>query len=453
MQNALNNAIYTDLQLKISELSAQLATLQNQEESGMLSVAGATYKKELKKQRFKLIEEAVFSVHFNAIQTGTVKKGASEKTYYQTRVKGLKTPPRCYSYERLIEKLYQHYFGNETCSDYSFEAIFNAAVEEKIKTIAPKEKTVRDYYNSYRAFITPEFAKLDIRSITRVQLKEYIQATSKRLNPTKKRFYKFKGVLNMAFRYAADPERRIIPLNIVPDDNNPYKKNCQNSEDKPEDKAFQPEEIELIREYVWKRINRSKYDVNGFAILFSSHTGVRQGEIPSLKWSDIGEKLIHIHSQQNDHEVNGCKEYYYNPTTKNEKGESQNGRYIPLTKEVKHILNELKEKQKKLGIHSEWVFAKENGDWITTVGYYESLYKICVDKLKLNLSNNHAFRIALNSYVLIPMGIEAPERARILGHSVETNLKHYTFSRDKEYLYEVADIWDKYNEECGITSA
>ena len=51
------------------------------------------------------------------------------------------------------------------------------------------------------------------------------------------------------------------------------------------------------------------------------------------------------------------------------------------------------------------------------------------------------------------MGIEAPERARILGHSVETNLKHYMFSRDKEYYYEVADIWDKYNEECGITSA
>ena len=43
-------------------------------------------------------------------------------------------------------------------------------------------------------------------------------------------------------------------------------------------------------------------------------------------------------------------------------------------------------------------------------------------------------------------------RARILGHSVETNLKHYMFSRDKEYYYEVADIWDKYNEECGITS-
>ena len=73
-----------------------------------------------------------------------------------------------------------------------------------------------------------------------------------------------------------------------------------------------------------------------------------------------------------------------------------------------------------------------------------------MEKLKLKLSNNHAFRIALNSYVLIPMGLEAPERARILGHSVETNLKHYTFSREKEFLYEVADIWDKYNENNGL---
>ena len=73
-----------------------------------------------------------------------------------------------------------------------------------------------------------------------------------------------------------------------------------------------------------------------------------------------------------------------------------------------------------------------------------------MEKLKLKLSNNHAFRIALNSYVLIPMGLEASERARILGHSVETNLKHYTFSIEKEFLYEVADIWDKYNENNGL---
>lgn len=437
---------------QVEELEQQISLLNKQEESGMLGAAGATYKEELMKNRFKLMEKAVLSVHVNAIQTGTVSKNGKSKTYYQTRIQGLKSPPRSYSYENLIEKLYEYYFGEEEegCGDYSFEAIFKAAIDEKIRLVAPKEKTIRDYYSSYNAFITPEFGKQDIRTITSSQLKEYIQTTSKRLEPTKKRFYKFKGVLNIAFKYAADSERNIIPMNIVPDDNAPYKKNCQMVTDRPEDKAFQPEEISMIRDYVWKRINRSKYDVNGYAILFSSHTGVRQAEIPSLKWNDIGDKLIHIHSQQNDEMRNGEKYYYYNPTTKNEKGESNDGRYIPLTKEVRHILDELKAKQKALGIDSEWVFANKDGNWITTVGYYESLYKICVEKLKLKLSNNHAFRIALNSYVLIPMGLEAPERARILGHSVETNLKHYTFSREKEFLYEVADIWDKYNENNGL---
>ena len=144
-------------------------------------------------------------------------------------------------------------------------------------------------------------------------------------------------------------------------------------------------------------------------MLFSSETGLREGEIPSLKWSDITDKAIHIHSQQNDEYRDGKKVYYYNPTTKNEKGVSHNGRFIPITNEIRNILDELKAKQDALGIESEWVFCKENGEWITTVSYYESLYKVC-KKLGLKLNNNHAFRIALNSYVYVPMGLPVTER-------------------------------------------
>ena len=78
-------------------------------------------------------------------------------------------------------------------------------------------------------------------------------------------------------------------------------------------------------------------------------------------------------TQQNDEKRDGVKVYYYNPTTKNEKGVSNNGRFIPLTNRIREILDELKAKQKALGIHSEWVFCKEDGSWTTTVSYYESL--------------------------------------------------------------------------------
>lgn len=434
------NYISDEITLQIQQIQLQIISLKCQEKEGTITSAGAAFLDELTKKEFKLKEQKVLEVHTNAIQSGTLIKNGKEKTYYQTRVKSLKNPPRCSTYEALIEKLYDHYFGTTILNDYSFESVFEAALEEKIRLTSPKEKTVRDYRSSYKAFITPEFGSRDIREITSTQLKEYLQVQTRRINPTWKRFLKFKGILNLAFRYASDPDHRIIAVNIVPSDNGPYKKNLTMSDDRPEEKAFQPHEIEMIREYLWSRVEKEKYDVNGYAILFSSHTGVRQGEIPSLKWEDISEKLIHIHSQQNDRETANGKEYYYNPTTKNEKGESKNGRYIPLTQEVKHILNELKKKQEALGIHSEWVFAKEDGNWTTTVAYYESLYKICIDKLGLGLSNNHTFRIALNSYVLIPMGLDAPERARILGHSVQTNLEHYTFSRDKEFLSEIGDL-------------
>ena len=58
------------------------------------------------------------------------------------------------------------------------------------------------------------------------------------------------------------------------------------------------------------------------------------------------------------------------------------------------------------------------------------------------ITNNHAFRMALNSYVLIPKGLEAPERAKLPGHSVETNLRYYTHARSDEYLEELKHILD-----------
>ena len=38
----------------------------------------------------------------------------------------------------------------------------------------------------------------------------------------------------------------------------------------------------------------------------------------------------------------------------------------------------------------------------------------------------------MNSYVFIPLGIVETERAKLLGHSVDVNLKHYTFALDDD---------------------
>ena len=50
--------------------------------------------------------------------------------------------------------------------------------------------------------------------------------------------------------------------------------------------------------------------------------------------------------------------------------------------------------------------------------------------------------MAYNSYVLIPKGLEAPERAKLLGHSVETNLRYYTYAKSDDYIDELRHILD-----------
>jgi len=428
---------------EIRNIEAQILNLKELKKKGMVESVDVVIQ-ELTKKEFKLKEEKVLSVHSYAITQVSVLKNGKSVPRWQTTCGDKR--PRCSSYEALIDKLYEFYFGTIIYTDFSFKAMFDAALQDKIDTERPKEKTIRDYHSSYKAFITDEFGAKDIRLITASELKKFIQDKVEELNLTEKRLLKLKGLLNLVFNFATDPERRIIEFSPVPQSNKQFKRNCKPTKTKPEEKAFQPAEIDQIREYLWNRARNSKYDYNAYAILFASETGVREGEIPSLKWSDITEKTIHIHSQQNDEMRDGQKVYYYNPTTKDEKGYSRDGRYFPMNKKIKEILDEVKAKQEALGIHTEWVFANNDGNWITTASYYEALYKVS-KLLGLSLSNNHAFRIALNSYVLIPMGIPVTERARMLGHSVDTNLRHYTFARSDEYLGEISDMWNDYIDE------
>lgn len=96
-------------------------------------------------------------------------------------------------------------------------------------------------------------------------------------------------------------EHNIIPRSPVPTSNAAYRKNCKPTSKRPEDKTFQLDDVRMIQEHLW------------------------------------------------------------NPTTKDEKSVSRDGRKIPMNANVRYIFNELKKKQKSLGIKSELVFAREDG--------------------------------------------------------------------------------------------
>ena len=77
---------------------------------------------------------------------------------------------------------------------------------------------------------------------------------------------------------------------------------------------------------------------------------------------------------------------------------------------------------------------------IPTDGYAQNLRKRC-RLLGCIQTNNHAFRMALNSR-LIELGFSASDRALILGHEVQTNEAHYSLT-DKRRLNTIKDRLNK----------
>ncbi len=144
------------------------------------------------------------------------------------------------------------------------------------------------------------------------------------------------------------------------------------------------------------------------------------------------EDSIHIHCQQLYDKRVKPKTYYLALTTKNEKGISEDGRLFPLTESIRNILDEIRMLQGEMEMSSEFIFCKVDGTWINEDGYMNFLKRIC-RSFGFKVTNNHAFRMSLNSNVMIPLGIPVTNRARLLGHSVETNLKYYSYE-EKDYL-------------------
>ena len=366
------------------------------------------------------------------------------KDYYVTKMPdGRKIKAK--TYDALIEKLFVYYTAGPK-EDCSLKTVFTAALKEKELTENPSQLSVIRYRDEFDRFFSKEMGKKDIRSITEIDLKKYTQEWVNKEHPRKTAFFAYKGILNLTFMYAF--RHRIISENPVAQiKNHQYLKSCDTRKRKADEKILSPEEIDILRDEVRRRMTCKKwgrYYINGFALLFAIETGVRAGELCALRWDDIGERSIHIHAQQLHTLNGGTRAYYYSDTTKNEKGISQDGRDFPLTRKIAELLKEIKDLQDELGIKSDFIFCNEDGEWIKTDAYHTFLRRLCQSK-GFKVTNNHALRMSLNSNVLIPMGITAADRAAMLGHSVQTNLLFYSYEQ-KNYLDYVGKMLDEQYE-------
>lgn len=196
-----------------------------------------------------------------------------------------------------------------------------------------------------------------------------------------------------------------------------------------------PETIKRIEDHLWDHID----DVTARAVLLNLYTGLRIGETPAIMKSDIDDKFIHIHRQQQrcprNRETGEPQKFEIVNYTKNERGNSHGGRYVPLDlqPQIRNLIKICIEKSE-----GDYLFADKDGNPISKDSVRTYLRRH-LEKLGIKTTKNHVFRKSLNSNVLIPNGFDSIERSMILGHSVRVNMENYTYQGQYKYR----EIMDK----------
>ena len=434
--------------LALQALRVQQVSLQNQVQSGIITTVDAAIEMAMIKAKgAKIKKQLVNVVHVKSNgKLRSIKAHGPTSSYpdgyVYTKLEG-GVLVKAKDLDALYDRLYDHYFnGTNTCS---LRAVFDQALKEKACEENIKEETITKYRIDYHTFITNELSSSDIRQISSHDLKKYTQDLVTTQPLKEKAFLSYKTLLNLIFKYALS--HGIIKENpVVTINNKHYLKSCDTDKANAEEKILSEDEIQMLINEVNRRMTCRKwgdYYIFGYAMKFSLQTGTRVGEICGLKWEDIDfhNAVIHIHGQQLMKHQDGHCVLYYVPYTKDECGRSRGGRYFPLTDSLASLLHELKEKQKKLQIDSEYVFCNQNGVWINKVEYGKFFRRLC-NRLGFTVTNNHALRMSFNSNVLIPNNVSVADRAKLLGHSVSTNQNYYSFNQ-KDYVEKAREILNK----------
>lgn len=316
--------------------------------------------------------------------------------------------------------------------------IFNDWMEFAKTEKSISRSTIDRYTNDFDKFVkNTDFAQRDITTINEQDVLKFLKnilSTGKRedCKITKKCFTNIKIVINGIFTYAKT-EREIDCISIayalqnfkMADSYFKYNIKIDSKE------VYSDDEIEkisehIIRMYVNRRINRTRE----LGVLFILLTGLRVGELATLKQTDEVDGKLYVQRTESkykgDHNntVVYIKDY---PKT----AESMNG--IELSDSALLVWNWIK----KINIinknPSEYVFYEEPYGRLERHHFDSALRKICRE-CDITFKSIHKLRKTYASILFANNVEEKIVQSQMRHRDIETTHRHYVFStRNREY--------------------
>lgn len=323
-----------------------------------------------------------------------------------------------------LESIIIDYYKNK--KEILLKDVFQEWSSQKLEYGEIQKQTYDRYTTDYRRFFTDsDISQKDVRMITEDDLELFIRETIRNMKLTNKAYGGLRLLIIGIFKYAKKQKYTEISITQFFGDLNLPKKCFTKKTIQDGESVFTDDEVEKVFNYIQKNPSLLNY-----GILLAFQTGVRVGELCTLKYSDIqGNKLCIRRTEVRYRDNDGNYVFEVRESPKTEAG----NRDIILSSEAKRTLKEIR----RLNPFGEFIFMKD-GKRIKEKAFSVKITKIC----KYVGIKERSMHKARKTYAtkLINGGVDESLIIKQMGHtSIDCTKNYYYFNNknDEEAIKQI----------------
>ncbi|GFI17357.1 transposase from transposon Tn916 [Lachnospiraceae bacterium] len=323
-----------------------------------------------------------------------------------------------------LESIIIDYYKNK--KEILLKDIFQEWALQKLEYGDIQKQTFDRYTTDFHRFFDNAYiSKKDIRKITENDLEVFIRETIRNMGLTNKAYGGLRLLVIGIFKYAKRQKYSEISITQFFGDLELPKKCFVKKAVKDDESVFTDDEVEKISNYIQKNPSLLNY-----GILLAFQTGVRVGELCTLKYSDIQRnKLCIRRTEVRYRDKDGNYVFEVRESPKTEAG----NRDIILNSQAKRTLKEIR----KMNPFGEYMFIKD-GKRIKEKAFSVKITKIC----KYVGIKERSMHKARKTYAtkLINGGVDESLIIKQMGHtSIDCTKNYYYFNNknDEEAIKQI----------------
>lgn len=316
-----------------------------------------------------------------------------------------------------LESIVIDYYKNN--KEVLLDDLFQEWASQKLEYGEIQKQTFDRYTTDYHRFFDhSDIAHKDVRKITEDDLELFIRETIRKMGLSNKAYGGLRLLIIGIFKYAKKRKYTEISITQFMGDLDLPKKCFSKKTVKDEESVFTDSEVEKISKYIRENISLINY-----GILLAFQTGVRVGELCTLKYSDIrGNKLCIRRTEVRYRGEDGRYVFEVRESPKTEAG----NRDIILNSDAQRTLKEIR----KLNPFGEYMFMSD-GKRIKEKAFSVKIVKIC----RYVGIRERSMHKARKTYAtkLINGGVDESLVVKQMGHtSIDCTKNHYYFNNKSD---------------------